>query len=62
MNKRANDMFFIDNVANNRIVNDFTSSDENKNLQYRWGTDFCVERNQTMGFIVGGGYSDILGL
>jgi len=61
-NRRGMDMFFSDNVANNRIENDFFEENTNDNISYRWGTDFFVAKNQTIGFIIGGGISKREGL
>ncbi len=55
---RFNEMFF-ESEQNNIFLNESNDMENsNRNINYRVGTDFFIGKNQTLGFLVGGNYSN----
>jgi outer membrane receptor protein involved in Fe transport len=57
-NNRFQTYFFDDAQNGTRIINDLTESTDENGFNFRWGTDFFVSENQTLGFIVSGNWRD----
>ena len=59
--RRFNEMFFLNNQ--NGIITDESNYQENRDrgINYRWGTDFFLGKNHTIGFLITGGNSENTG-
>lgn len=49
-----NEMFFVNNQNNLRTNESVYSENSNEGVNYRWGTDFFLGQNHTIGFLVTG--------
>ncbi len=55
-------MVFNDVLNGVNIVNDLVTFNDNKGVFLRWGTDFTINKYQTIGFLVSGNVNDGLGV
>ena len=54
--ERFNDFFFVGQQNGLSLDETNKINNSNRNLNYRVGTDFFINKNQTIGFLVGGNY------
>ena len=52
--KRFNEMFFLNNQNGLRTNESEYSENDRNGINYRWGTDFFIGKNHTIGFLISG--------
>lgn len=57
-NTSFNEMYFVNNQNLLKLDESEGSKNTNTGINYRWGTDFFIGKNQTLGFLISGGESD----
>ncbi len=57
--RKINNMGTIETIVDSTFLDETNNmNNANENINYRFGTDFFIGKNQTIGFLVGGNYSN----